>query len=67
MKVQCVLCDEFHTIDPHSLQAKRLRNRWVQMFLCTPCDERIRTNTNARHATGKFHLYKEKMKNEELI
>lgn len=67
MKVQCVLCDEYHTIDSHSLQAKRLRNRWIQMFLCKTCDERIRMNTNARHATGKFHLYSDDSKKNELI
>ncbi|HLR15075.1 MAG TPA: YlaI family protein [Bacillota bacterium] len=67
MKVQCVLCDGYHTLDPHSLQAKRLRNRWIQMFLCKSCDERIRSKTLARHATGNFHLYNEDLRKDELI
>lgn len=67
VKVQCVLCDEFHTIDAYSLQAKRLRNRRIQMYLCETCDHRIKTNTNARHATGNFHLYKEKMNKDDLF
>ncbi len=67
VKVQCVLCDEFHTIDAYSLQAKRLRNRRIQMYLCTTCDKRIQTNTEARHKTGNFHLYREKINKSELI
>lgn len=67
VKVQCVLCDEFHTIDAYSLQAKRLRNRRIQMYLCTACDKRIQLNTEARHETGNFHLYREKINKNEFI
>lgn len=60
MKVKCVLCDKIEQIDDFSLQAKQLRNRWIKMYLCQPCYNRIDKKTNERLATGKFRLYKEK-------
>lgn len=67
MKVQCVICDSIENIDGHSLQAKRLRNRKINMYLCAACYKRIEVNTQKRHETGKFRLYKETKKNNDLI
>ncbi|SFD83312.1 Uncharacterized protein YlaI [Lentibacillus persicus] len=67
MKVQCVLCDEINDIEDNSLQAKRLRNRRIRMYLCPECYERIDNNTKKRHATGSFHLYDTKKKKRDLI
>lgn len=67
MKVQCVLCDTVHELEDDSLQAKRLRNRRVYMYLCPECYTRIDNNTRKRHATGNFRLYDEKKKKQDLI
>lgn len=67
MEVQCVLCDEAHEIEYDSLQAKRLRNRRIRMYLCPECYERIDHNTRKRHATGSFQLYDPKEKKRDLI
>ncbi|MDY0408066.1 YlaI family protein [Virgibacillus soli] len=67
MKVKCVLCDKIEQIDDESLQAKRLKNRRINMYLCVACTERIAKKTNERHATGKFKLYQEEKDNNEFI
>ncbi|WP_090238178.1 YlaI family protein [Lentibacillus halodurans] len=68
MKVQCVLCDAVHEIDDDSLQAKRLRNRRIHMYLCQECYGRIDDNTRKRHATGSFRLFDDtKKKKKDLI
>lgn len=67
MKVQCVICDSVENIDGHSLQAKRLRNRRINMYMCPSCYKRIEVNTKKRHATGNFRLYKEVKTNDDLI
>lgn len=67
MHVKCVLCDNVEGIDDYSLEAKRLRNRKVNLYLCKKCHKRIEEKTNQRHATGHFHLYKEKKNNHDLI
>lgn len=67
MQVKCTICDTVEGIDDYSLQAKRLRNRRINMYLCNECYERIGRKTMQRHATGKFQLYKEKKKNNDLI
>jgi len=67
MKVQCALCDQIEQIDKHSLKAKRLKNRRLELYLCQTCDERIRDKTIQRHQTGKFRLYREKMHNKKFI
>lgn len=66
MQVKCVLCDNIEGIDDYSLEAKRLRNRKVNLYLCKKCYKRISKKTNLRHETGNFHLYREK-KNHDLI
>ncbi|TMN23924.1 DUF2197 domain-containing protein [Lentibacillus cibarius] len=67
MKVKCVLCDAIHDIKDDSLQAKRLRNRRIRMYLCDECDGRIYDKTQKRHATGKFQLYNGHKKKKDLI
>ncbi|GIO26023.1 YlaI family protein [Ornithinibacillus bavariensis] len=67
MQVKCTLCDTVENIEDYSLQAKRLRNRRIYMYLCNNCYERVKDNTLKRHATGKFRLYEEKKKEDELI
>lgn len=67
MQVKCVLCDLVEGIDEYSLQAKRLRNRRIRMYLCDQCYTRIEKKTNDRHATGKFNLYNSNEKNSKLI
>lgn len=67
MEVKCTLCDRIDNLSDNSFQAKRLRNRRTYMYLCPTCYERIKVNTEARHATGKFRLYREKKDKEEYI
>jgi uncharacterized protein YlaI len=67
MQVKCVLCDVVENIDDYSLEAKRLRNRKTHMYLCRSCNKRIKEKTLDRHSTGKFRLYEEKKKEDELI
>ncbi|MBM7598726.1 uncharacterized protein YlaI [Virgibacillus halotolerans] len=65
MQVKCVLCDHIEGLDDHSLRAKRLRNRRNQMYLCEKCYKRIDYKTKQRQATGHFHLYKKKKKEDD--
>ncbi|MGM8211884.1 YlaI family protein [Virgibacillus sp. W0430] len=67
MQVKCVLCDQIEDIDDDALQAKRLRNRKLNMYLCTPCNERIAKNTKKRHKSGNFHLFKEKKDTNDYL
>ncbi|WP_430786188.1 YlaI family protein [Virgibacillus flavescens] len=67
MQVKCVICDEIESIEDDSLQAKRLRNRRIHMYLCEPCYNRIEKKTKERHATGNFRLYRKPKKKEDLI
>ncbi|MFD2043971.1 YlaI family protein [Ornithinibacillus salinisoli] len=67
MQVKCVICDQVEDIEENSLQAKRLRNRRIHMYLCDSCYERVGENTTKRHETGNFRLYREKKKTNELI
>ncbi|WP_337020190.1 YlaI family protein, partial [Oceanobacillus massiliensis] len=46
MQVKCSLCDKVEEIEDYSLKAKRLRNRRIYMYLCTPCYDRIEDRTN---------------------
>lgn len=64
MKVKCTICDEIEDIDESSFQAKRLRNRRVNLYLCKVCHDRISVKTKARHATGKFRLFTEQKDND---
>lgn len=66
MRVKCTICDHIEGLDDSSLEAKRLRNRRIKLYLCTKCYDRIGQNTKKRHATGNFHLYKER-KREKMI
>lgn len=67
MRVKCTICDSIESINSNSLQAKRLRNRRIHMYLCPACDERIGENTKKRHATGNFKLYDGKKNQDSLI
>lgn len=65
MQVKCVICDHIEGLDDDSVRAKRLRNRRNQMYLCEKCYKRIEYKTLQRHATGNFHLYKKKKKEDD--
>lgn len=67
MDVKCVLCDQIEELKDDSLEAKKLRNRRMHMYLCSECNERITVRTKERHTTGKFHLYKNKSKKESIF
>lgn len=67
MQVKCVLCDIVEDIEDYSLQAKRLRNRRIHMYLCQECHHRIDSKTKKRHATGNFRLYEEQKQKKDLI
>ncbi|WP_047982936.1 YlaI family protein [Ornithinibacillus californiensis] len=67
MQVKCVICDIVENIEDNSPQAKKLRNKKTYMYLCQKCNERIKEKTLDRLSTGKFRLYKEKEKVDELI
>jgi len=67
MQVKCVLCDNVEGINDNSFEAKRLRNRKINLYLCKKCYQRIGQKTNQRHATGNFRLYKEKKNSNDLI
>lgn len=64
MRVKCVICDLVESIEDETIVAKRLRNRPIHTYMCSTCQERITEKTNARIATGKFRLYRDK-KNED--
>ncbi|TQS75693.1 DUF2197 domain-containing protein [Ornithinibacillus gellani] len=64
MQVKCVLCDKIESLDDDCPEAKRLRNRRINMYICADCYHRIEKRTNERHQTGNFHLYKEKKSND---
>lgn len=67
MRVKCVICDHEENLDDRSLEAKRLRNHRVKLYLCKKCYERIEQKTKKRHASGNFRLYKEKKSKNNLI
>lgn len=60
MRVKCVICDLVESIEDETIVAKRLRNRPIHTYMCIACQERITEKTNARIATGKFRLYRDK-------
>lgn len=60
MKVKCVICDKIENIVNDSFQAKRLRNKPINTYMCQTCSDRITERTNERIATGNFHLYRSK-------
>lgn len=65
MRVKCVLCDKIESIDDHSFQAKRLRNRPIHTYMCKECETRITEKTQKRLESGNFKLYQSKVKEEE--
>jgi len=67
MRVKCAICDHVENLDDNSLEAKRLRNHRETLYLCEICYERIRQNTEKRHATGNFHLYRDKKSKNHFI
>lgn len=54
MRVKCVICDTVEELDDHILEAKRLRNRPIQTFMCINCHDRIANNTKKRVDSGNF-------------
>lgn len=67
MQVKCALCDKIDHLKEESFQAKRLRNRRLNLYICPQCYKRIEEKTTQRHATGKFHLFNEKKHNDDFI
>ncbi|SDB87308.1 Uncharacterized protein YlaI [Pelagirhabdus alkalitolerans] len=67
MDVKCPICDKVEQINTDSPLAKRLRNRRKHLYLCSDCSNRIGENTRKRHATGNFHLFKEKKEEDPYI
>lgn len=67
MQVKCSICDKVEDIEEYSLQAKKLRNRRIYMYLCDSCYDRIEQKTNKRLATGKFRLYREEIKVDQYL
>jgi len=67
MQVKCTLCDKVEHLNDDSLKAKRLRNRKLNLYICTKCYKRIEDNTIQRHSTGNFHLYRNKENRDDLI
>ncbi|WP_410983831.1 YlaI family protein [Bacillus cereus] len=65
MRVKCMLCDKKEELDDENPMAKRLRNRPIHTYMCMECTERIAERTIERHATGKFHLYRDKTIEDE--
>ncbi|WP_243524025.1 YlaI family protein [Bacillus pseudomycoides] len=65
MRVKCMLCDKKEELDDENPMAKRLRNRPIHTYMCMECTERIAERTMKRHATGKFHLYRDKTIEDE--
>lgn len=65
MRVKCVICDNIESIDDHSFQAKKLRNRPIHTFICKSCETRITERTNERIATGNFRLYRSNNEEED--
>ncbi|WP_335870463.1 YlaI family protein [Bacillus sp. 2205SS5-2] len=57
MRVKCVLCDQINQIEDDTLAAKRLRNRPIHTYMCSPCSERISERTEERRKTGNFRLH----------
>lgn len=57
MRVQCVICDQQSSLEDDCPLAKKLRNRPIHTFMCSDCHDRIKENTEARIASGSFHLY----------
>ncbi|MCA0969416.1 YlaI family protein [Halobacillus litoralis] len=66
MRVQCVICDTIEKIDSYCLQAKRLRNRRINTFMCGTCHERIAENTKKRLDSGQFKFHRERKKEKHL-
>lgn len=54
MKVQCVLCDKIEEKDPNALIGKKLRNRPAATYMCNPCSQRIKINTEKRRMEGRL-------------
>ncbi|MFD2208696.1 YlaI family protein [Virgibacillus halophilus] len=67
MDVKCVICDIIETIDDDSLQAKRLKNRRIKMYLCQTCYDRIEKNTQKHLDSGDFRLYRKRKRKNELL
>ncbi|AZV42128.1 MULTISPECIES: YlaI family protein [Peribacillus] len=65
MKVKCVICDQIETLSDDAPEAKKLRNRPIHTFMCQTCYARIEKRTNERMATGKFHLYRTAVQEDE--
>jgi len=67
MRVKCVICEKIESINDHSPQAKKLRNRPIHTYMCGECSARIEMRTNERKETGNFKLYSKKEKEDDWI
>lgn len=60
-----MICDTINQLPDDAPQAKKLRNRLMNTYMCVPCYERIEEKTNARLATGNFIFHKSSRRIEE--
>lgn len=67
MRVKCVICEVACDLDDQSSLAKKLRNRPIHTFMCDECSERIRKNTEARLATGKFRFFRSSSIDDDMF
>lgn len=65
MKVKCAICDSVNDLDNKDPLAKKLRNRPIHTYLCEDCHSRIKERTEARWASGNFHLYRDPKQNDD--
>ncbi|MEK4228604.1 YlaI family protein [Solibacillus sp. FSL H8-0538] len=65
MRVKCVICDVINNLEDDLPLAKKLRNRPIHTYMCTPCQTRISENTDTRLATGKFRFFRTSSKLDE--
>ncbi|WP_078576075.1 YlaI family protein [Salipaludibacillus agaradhaerens] len=67
MRVKCVICDVVETIDSQLPLAKKLRNRPIHTYMCTPCYNRIELKTIERKDTGLFQEFTPAEEKDEYI
>ena len=54
MRVKCVICDKIESIDDDSFQAKRLRNRPINTYMCESCSRSNYRKNRTENCLRKF-------------
>jgi len=65
MRVKCVICDAINILDDELPLSKKLRNRPIHTYMCSPCYDRISFKTEERLSTGRFKFYRDSPKSAE--